>query len=65
VRLRVSDDGRGFDPAQALDGLRLAGMRERAQLLHGVLRIDTAEGRGTTVELRAPVPARGEENPHS
>jgi len=65
VRLRVSDDGRGFDPAQAMDGLGLAGMRERAQLLHGVLQIDTAEGRGTAVELRAPVPARGEENPHS
>jgi signal transduction histidine kinase len=57
VRLRVTDDGRGFDPeARAVRSRRLGltSMHERAASLGGSLRIESAPGRGTSVELRFP-----------
>jgi signal transduction histidine kinase len=55
--LRVSDDGRGFDPAaRAVRSRRLGltSMHERAASLGGTLSVTSAPGRGTTVELRVP-----------
>jgi two-component system, NarL family, sensor histidine kinase UhpB len=53
--LRVSDDGRGFDPATRNGhGLGLNGMAERARLLAGDLEVRSAPGEGTVVELRLP-----------
>jgi signal transduction histidine kinase len=52
VLLRVSDDGRGFDPAPAPDGgLGLGILRERASEIGAQLTIDSAPGAGTTVTL--------------
>jgi signal transduction histidine kinase len=54
VTLRVEDDGRGFDPEEAATRSRrlgLTSMRERAEALGGTLAIDSAPGRGTTVEV--------------
>ncbi len=48
--VRVGDDGRGIDP-HSPRGLGLAGMRERALLAGGTLRVMSAPGEGTTVEL--------------
>jgi signal transduction histidine kinase len=56
--VRVHDDGRGFDPEAALRAGRsrgLVGMRERAELLGGELRIDSAPGEGATVTAVIPV----------
>lgn len=57
--LRVSDDGRGFDPgARALDsssyGLR--SMAERAELIGGRLDVTSRPGIGTTVTATVPIP---------
>jgi signal transduction histidine kinase len=55
--VRVRDDGKGFDPAARLHRARrlgLTSMHERAEALGGTLRIDSALGEGTTVELRVP-----------
>jgi len=57
VRLEVADDGKGFDRAEERRSSRrfgLTSMRERAEALGGVLRIDTAPGEGTTVRLEVP-----------
>jgi signal transduction histidine kinase len=57
LRLRVADDGRGFDLADARRVSRrlgLTSMRERAEALGGSLAIDTAPGAGTTVTLEVP-----------
>ena len=55
VRLRVMDDGRGFDPAAVPDGhLGLAGMQSRAERLGGRLLVTTAVGVGTTIEVVVP-----------
>ncbi len=51
--LRVLDDGCGFTPA-AGPGFGLAGMRARAEQVGGCLRLDSAPGAGTAVEVRVP-----------
>jgi len=56
--LRVSDRGRGFDPAQNFrppHGWGLAGMKERVESIGGVLHIVSAPGAGTTIEARVPL----------
>jgi two-component system, NarL family, sensor histidine kinase UhpB len=47
--LRITDDGRGF--THAGDGLGITGMRERARLAGGRVRVHSVTGRGTVVEL--------------
>ena len=47
----VSDDGRGFDPAEAGGGMGILGMRERAHALGGNLKIRSEPGEGTTVRF--------------
>jgi signal transduction histidine kinase len=58
--LSVSDDGRGFDP-EALsetEQLGLAGMRERAALVNGLLTVRSAPGQGAVVRLQVPLEKR-------
>jgi signal transduction histidine kinase len=56
IRIRIADDGVGFDPEAVERGFGLVGMEERVRLARGTLRIDTAPGRGT--ELVATLPVR-------
>jgi signal transduction histidine kinase len=57
----VQDDGRGFDPSRSTsgrgpnNGVGLVGMMERARLVGGEVRIESAPGGGTVVRLHAPV----------
>lgn len=53
--VEVSDDGRGFDPADAAPGIGLPGMRERASSLGGSLQLDSAPGRGSRLLARFPL----------
>jgi signal transduction histidine kinase len=56
VRVKVADDGRGFDKRK-LEGwgsLGVTGMRERAELIGAKLRVRTAPAAGTTVRLKIP-----------
>ena len=56
--IEVSDDGRGFNPQQALAEKRssgLSGMSERARLLGGTFRIESQIGRGTRKFIRLPL----------
>jgi len=59
LRCSVSDNGVGFDPARIVHsnpaGLGLRGIRERLHALGGKLRIQSAEGRGATLEVTAPL----------
>ena len=53
VRLRVEDDGKGFDPSDVPDGhLGLAGMRARADRIGAEFSCASRPGEGTTVEVR-------------
>ncbi len=59
VLLKITDDGRGFNPETAVgpqDGhFGLLGMSERAKRLGGKVQIESAPGRGTTVRVEIPV----------
>jgi signal transduction histidine kinase len=59
VELTVSDDGRGFDEQMGFtsQGLGLISMRERLQMVNGVLDIQTQPGAGTTISARVPLHA--------
>jgi signal transduction histidine kinase len=68
IRLRVSDDGAGFDLQGLLEngatsetelrpGLGLLGMRERAALIRAHLTISSAPHAGTTIVLSVPLPS--------
>jgi signal transduction histidine kinase len=53
VELRLSDDGRGFDPAHVSPGRSgLSMMRERAQAVGAKLSIESRPGHGTKIMIR-------------
>ncbi|MDF9391484.1 methanol utilization protein MoxY [Methylococcus capsulatus] len=52
--LEVSDDGAGFDPAQAPAGLGLLGIRERVESLRGRFSLRTRPGAGVTLSIEIP-----------
>lgn len=56
VRLRIRDDGRGFDtdPSQPAAGTGMVGMRERLIRCGGHLEVQSAPGRGTTITACLP-----------
>jgi signal transduction histidine kinase len=55
VRLRISDDGKGFDPAEPRRrGFGLTSMMERARARGGDVRVDSRPGKGTVVEVMIP-----------
>jgi signal transduction histidine kinase len=56
LRLQISDDGSGFDPADTSGGLGLRNIRERIARLHGEIAIASAPGRGTRLEATIPCP---------
>ncbi|MER8158426.1 GAF domain-containing sensor histidine kinase [Streptomyces sp. NPDC094472] len=57
ARLRVADDGRGFDPSavrRAGRHLGLVSMRDRAGGVGGALTVESAPGKGTVIEMEVP-----------
>ena len=55
LRFRVHDDGRGFDPAKTRQSSGLQNMRDRLEALGGSLQVDSAPGKGATLEGRVPL----------
>ncbi|MFE5126430.1 GAF domain-containing sensor histidine kinase [Streptomyces sp. NPDC056669] len=57
ARLRVTDDGTGFDPSavrRAGRHLGLVSMRDRAGGVGGALTVESAPGKGTVIEMEVP-----------
>ena len=67
VKLRVADDGRGFDPAKNPDeGFGLRSMRDRLTKLGGNVNVESEPGTGTTISGYVPLDApEKEENNRS
>jgi PAS domain S-box-containing protein len=61
VQLVIRDDGFGFDAdhhstrGNGKDRVGLLGMRERATFVDGALRVDSARGKGTTIDAQIPL----------
>lgn len=64
VQMTLRDDGVGFGTKKhktrpvAPGGIGLLGLRERAAYLGGTLRIASTRERGTTIEVRIPIPVQ-------
>lgn len=58
--LSIRDDGCGMNPDDEQNGLGLSGMRERAALLGGGLRILSATGQGTQLIVELPLSEKGD-----
>jgi len=65
--VEIHDNGKGFDYSQTLDSaisvghVGLLGMKQRAEMLGGDIRIKTDEGKGTTITLILPIQSQVEE----
>ena len=61
LTLEIQDDGAGFDVAQVAanyeqrGSLGMINLHERAELLNGLMRIDSARGRGTRILALVPL----------
>ncbi len=61
VAIEIEDDGKGFDPKEAMPtaasarGLGVLGMKERVSLLNGVFKIDSQPGEGTYISIKVPL----------
>ncbi|HUZ78938.1 MAG TPA: histidine kinase N-terminal 7TM domain-containing protein, partial [Chloroflexota bacterium] len=56
--LSVEDDGHGFDSAAPSAGFGLSGMAARVEQLGGMLRLESALGRGTHITAAVPLARR-------
>ena len=54
VRFTIEDDGVGFDPVSVERGAGLHNIADRVSAAGGVLRIDSARGRGTSISGLLP-----------
>ena len=60
ISLRIEDDGKGFEPQRQAQRkktkhLGLLGMRERIEMLQGKFSVQSALGKGTTVQAEIPL----------
>jgi two-component system sensor histidine kinase UhpB len=55
LRLKVTDDGTGFDPELVKNGNGLQNMRERANSMQAKIHVETAAGKGTGIQLDVPI----------
>lgn len=55
LRLRIADNGDGFDPAPAPLGIGMVGMRERVYAFNGRIEIDTGIAAGTRISISMPI----------
>ncbi len=58
LRVRVADNGRGFDPYADSQGFGLVGMRERVTIAGGTLELESSPGKGTTITALLPAAHR-------
>jgi signal transduction histidine kinase len=56
LQLSVTDNGRGFRPSETIgDGVGMQGMKERARLMGGELRVVSEPSAGTALHLTVPL----------
>jgi len=55
LQIEVQDDGEGFDPALASEGIGIIGMRERVFALGGSIQVRSKPGEGTLVAIALPL----------
>ena len=67
LMVEIRDNGKGFDFSQTLASavavgrVGVLGMKQRAEMLGGEIKIETSVGKGTRVTLHLPIPQKVEE----
>lgn len=51
IRLKIEDDGKGFDTSMRRNGIGLTNIINRAELFNGKVKIDSSPGNGCSVEV--------------
>jgi signal transduction histidine kinase len=70
LHLEIEDDGVGFDLGKVQDNynqrgsLGMVNLQERAELVNGILRIDSRIGRGTRIAVSVPMTMEASERLH-
>ncbi|MNJ84419.1 Sensor histidine kinase LiaS [compost metagenome] len=55
LRIKVADNGKGFDPNSRTNGNGLRNMHKRVSALNGKLSITTEIGNGTSIQIELPI----------
>ncbi|MGZ8549764.1 MAG: sensor histidine kinase, partial [Chitinophagaceae bacterium] len=55
VRMRICDNGKGFDTSNAKRGIGLSNMKKRAESLDGKFMINTQPGKGCEIIIEIPI----------
>jgi signal transduction histidine kinase len=56
LQLNIQDNGVGFDPVSVVDmGMGLMSMRERAETLGGVFKLQSSSGQGVSISVLLPL----------
>jgi signal transduction histidine kinase len=55
IILTITDDGKGFDPANYVKGLGFKNITNRADLFNGKVEIESASGKGCTISVTIPL----------
>lgn len=56
IRMIITDDGDGFEPAKVKDRIGMSSIKRRASLFAGKLMVDSSPGNGCTVSVDIPLP---------
>jgi len=55
LEMDISDDGAGFDPDHSTYGNGLKNLKARVEKWRGIIRIESAKGEGTFIQISIPV----------
>ena len=53
--VRITDDGKGFDPEKKRKGIGVSNMFNRIESFNGEMKIESAPGKGTSVQIKIPL----------
>jgi signal transduction histidine kinase len=57
VEIFLFDDGKGFDPEENYDGNGLKNMKKRADMIDGIIDIDSRPNVGTKILFKGIIPS--------
>lgn len=55
LKMRIADDGVGFDPSAAKGGIGMSNMRRRTELFHGKFTVFSSPGKGCELVIQIPL----------
>jgi len=55
MKIKIDDDGAGFDLTNTARGLGLVGIRERVDVMYGTVKLRAAQYDGTHLEIAVPL----------